>query len=89
MHHLLIYEYVEGMAERRGPYREGHLDQVREQSNAGHLIMAGALGDPEPTGAAFVFKDRTPEQIEAFVGADPYVQAGLVPAHRIEVWKLV
>lgn len=89
MHHLLIYEYVEGMAERRGPHREAHLDQVRQQRQAGHLTMAGALGDPEPTGAAFVFEGRTPEQIEAFVAADPYVQAGLVPSHRVEVWKLV
>lgn len=89
MHHLLLYEYVDGMAERRGPHRQAHLDRVRAQREAGHLRMAGALGDPEPTGAAFVFEDLAPEEIEAFVAGDPYVQAGLVPSHRIEVWKLV
>lgn len=88
MHHLLIYEYVEGMAERRGPYREAHLAQVREQQAAGHLTLAGALGDP-PTAAAFVFEGVERAQIEGFVAADPYVEAGLVPAYRIEVWNLV
>ncbi|HWD65022.1 MAG TPA: YciI family protein [Solirubrobacteraceae bacterium] len=88
MHHLLIYEYVEGMGERRGPYRDAHLAQIREQRDAGHLILAGALGDP-PTGGAFVFKDVTRDHIEAFVAADPYVSADLVPAYRIEVWNLV
>lgn len=88
MHHLLIYEYVEGIAERRGPYREAHLAQVREQQSAGHLTLAGALGDP-PTGAAFVFEGVERAQIEEFVAADPYVEAGLVPAYRIEVWNLV
>jgi hypothetical protein len=88
MHHLLIYEYVEGMAQRRGPYREAHLDQVREQRQAGHLTLAGALGDP-PTGAAFVFEGVERPHVEAFVAADPYVAAGLVPTYRIEVWNLV
>lgn len=88
MHHLLTYEYVEGIAERRGPYREAHLDQIREQRRAGHLGLAGALGDP-PTAAAFVFEGVDEAHIEAFVAADPYVEAGLVPAYRIEVWKLV
>jgi uncharacterized protein len=88
MHHLLTYEYVEGMAERRGPYREAHLAHIHEQRNAGHLTLAGALGDP-PTGAAFVFQDVERRQIEAFVEADPYVSAGLVPSYRIEVWNLV
>ncbi len=89
MHHLLIYEYVPDMAERRGPYRAAHLAQIREQLDAGHLTQAGALGDPDPTGGAFVFEGVDRSVIEAFVAADPYVAAGLVPAYRIEVWKLV
>ena len=88
MHHLLIYEYVDGMAERRAPYRQAHLDQVREQQRAGHLSLAGALGDP-PTGAAFLFEGVGVPLIEAFVAADPYVGAGLVPSYRIEAWNLV
>lgn len=64
VHHLLLYEYVKDMAERRGPYREAHLARIRRERDAGRIEMAGALGDP-PTGAAIVFKDAEPDEIEA------------------------
>jgi uncharacterized protein YciI len=83
-----MYEYVPDMAERRGPYREEHLAALQAARRAGRVVMAGALGDP-PHGAAIVFKDAEPEEIEGFVEADPYVRAGLVTAHRIELWNLV
>jgi uncharacterized protein YciI len=88
-HFLLLYDYVEDMAERRGAYRDGHLERIRAERDAGHLLMAGALGDPVPTGAALVFSGVDRAHVEAFVAGDPYVGAGLVTAHRIEPWKLV
>lgn len=87
-HHILFYEYVEDMLNRRGPYREAHLAGIRAQRDAGRVTMAGALGDP-PHGAAIVFQDTDPEVIEAFAQADPYVEAGLVTARRVEPWTLV
>ena len=87
-HHLLLYDYVADVAERRGPYREAHLARIASEREQGHIVMAGALGDP-PRGAAFVLKGVGPEQIEEFVRADPYVEAGLVTSWRIEPWKLV
>jgi hypothetical protein len=51
--------------------------------------MAGALGNPQPTGAAIVFEDVEPEEIEEFARTDPYVEAGLVPGWRVEPWNLV
>jgi uncharacterized protein YciI len=50
--------------------------------------MAGALGNP-PSGAAIVFRGVEREEIEQFVDDDPYVQAELVRAWRIEPWNLV
>lgn len=87
-HHLLLYDYVEDMLERRSPYREAHLAWVAAERERGGIVMAGALGDP-PSGAAFVFKGLKPEAIEEFVRGDPYVEAGLVTSWRIEPWKLV
>jgi uncharacterized protein len=87
-HHLLLYEYVEDMLERRGPYRDAHLERIAAEREAGRVIMAGALGDP-PQGAAIVFKGVGPEVIEGFVRSDPYVTAELVTDWRIESWKLV
>ena len=65
-HHLLRYEYVDGMADRRGPYRDAHLAHIRAAMDAGRVVMAGAIGDP-PHGGVFVFKGVDPELIQAFV----------------------
>jgi uncharacterized protein YciI len=82
-HHILFYDYVENVLERRGPYREAHLAGVRAQREAGRVVMAGALGD-RPHGAAIVFRGVDPSEIEAFVVSDPYVEAGLVTQWRVE-----
>jgi uncharacterized protein len=87
-HHILFYEYVEDMAERRGPYREAHLDKIRAEREAGRIVMAGALGDP-PHGGALVFTGVGADAINAFADSDPYVIAGLVTARRIEPWNVV
>jgi uncharacterized protein YciI len=76
-HHLLLYDYVEDMSERRGPYREAHLARIASERERGRIAMAGALGDP-PHGAAIVFKGVERKAIEEFVLGDPYVGAGLV-----------
>jgi uncharacterized protein YciI len=88
VHHILFYDYVENMAERREPYRDAHLKRITAEREAGRITMAGALGDP-PHGAAIVFRDVPPEEIESFAAVDPYVEAGLVTARRIERWNLV
>lgn len=76
------------MLERRGPYRDAHLDRIAAGKQAEQILMSGPLGDP-PNGAAIVFRGVEPAQVRAFVDADPYVQAGLVTSWRIEPWKLV
>ncbi|MGH2896073.1 MAG: YciI family protein [Solirubrobacteraceae bacterium] len=86
--YLLLYTYVEDMADRRGPYREEHLAKIRAERDAGHITLAGALGAPA-SGGAIVWTGVAPEDIEAFTAADPYVINGLVTAQRIERWNLV
>ena len=86
--YLLLYTYVDDMAERRGPHREAHLAAIRAEREAGHVTMAGALNTP-PTGAAIVWTGVTPDQIEEFAAADPYVVNGLVTSQRVERWNLV
>jgi uncharacterized protein len=48
VHHILFYEYVEDVLERRAPYREAHLARIRAEREAGRITLAGALGDPQP-----------------------------------------
>jgi uncharacterized protein YciI len=85
-HHILFYDYVDNMLERRVPYREPHLQRIDAERDAGRIVMSGPLGDP-PHGAAIVFRGAEPDQIEAFARADPYTEAGLVTAWRVELWQ--
>jgi uncharacterized protein YciI len=87
LHHVLFYDYVPDIAERRAPHRDAHLELARLWKEEGRLLMAGVLGDP-PHGAALVFQLDDPAAVEAFVEADPYVAAGLVTAWRIEPYKV-
>jgi uncharacterized protein len=83
---VLVYDYVEDVLERRAPHREAHLALLAEWKAAGHLVMAGATGDPI-SGALIVFRDDA--DIEAYLAADPYIPAGLVAAHRVMPWTVV
>lgn len=87
-HYLLLYTYVDDIVDRRGPYREAHLERIRAEKAAGRVVMAGALGTP-PNGGAIVWHGVTPKDIETFAAGDPYVEAGLVTARRTEPWTLV
>jgi uncharacterized protein len=84
--HILFYEYVEDILERREPFRAEHLGAIRTGKEDGRILQAGPLGDP-PHGGALVFTDAS--DAEAFAQADPYVINGLVTGWRVELWTLV
>jgi uncharacterized protein YciI len=86
--HVLLYDYVPDILERRAPHREAHLDLVRRLHDQGVLVMAGAAGDPVDS-ALFVFRGPSDLPARDFVEADPYGAAGLVTAHRIVPWMVV
>lgn len=87
-HHLLLYDYVVSMLERRAPHRDAHQARIRADREAGRIVMAGALGEP-PHGAAIVFRGVDAGWIDEWASADPYVQAGLVTSRRVEPWRVV
>ncbi|HXE43946.1 MAG TPA: YciI family protein [Conexibacter sp.] len=84
--HLLVYEYVEDMSERRAPHREAHLELIRSYQADGRLVIAGGVGVPVRSGL-LAFRDAA--DAEAFVAADPYAAAGLIVSSRIEPWAVV
>jgi len=87
-HYVLFYDYVEDIAERRGPHREAHLAHLGRWRDEGRLVLGGAVGEPLH-GGMIVFRVDDPEEVEAFVTGDPYVQNGLVASHRTEPWNVV
>ena len=86
-HWLLLYDYVDDYLERRAPFREAHLALARAAHDRGELVMAGAV--PEPPSALFVFRSDTAAGAEAFAGADPYVENGVVTGWRVRQWNVV
>ncbi len=84
--HLLVYEYVEDMAERRTPHREAHLALIARYHEQDRLVIAGATGVP-PSGGLFAFREAA--DAEAFAAEDSYTAAGLVTAQRVEPWAVV
>ncbi len=87
MHHVLIYDYVEGYLEKRVPLRDEHLGLAKGAVERGELALAGVLADPVD-GALLVFRGDDPAPAERFAAADPYVREGLVASWRIRPWQL-
>ena len=87
-HFVLLYDVVDDMINRRAPYREEHLQLIREAHARGDIVMAGAVGDP-PDGALLVFRSPSADAAEAFARADPYVTNGLVTRWTVKPWTIV
>merc|ERR1719263_2707401 len=84
---ILRYVYVEGILEKRTPYRAGHLAHWKKLSDEGRLLLGGALDPPEA--AYLILKGVDREALEALVKSDPYVINGLVPSHEVMDWNVV
>lgn len=87
-HYVLFYDYVEGIEEKRAPFRADHLAHAGGARDRGELLLAGAWAAPVD-GAAFVFRVDDVARVDAFARADPYVANGLVRGWRVREWTVV
>jgi uncharacterized protein YciI len=88
MHYLLFYDYVEDYTAKRAPLRSEHLALIRQSSERGDMVMAGALADPH-RGAVLVFRGESPAVAESFAKNDPYVKGGVVTKWEVKPWLTV
>lgn len=88
MHYLLMYDLAAGYLERRGEYRTEHLKMAWDAQQRGEIVVAGALAEPADM-AVLMFQAESPEVVERFAKADPYVIHGLVTGYRIRQWNTV
>ena len=88
MHYLLMYELSDDYLERRGEYRTEHLQLAWDAQERGEIVVAGALAEPADM-AVLMFQAESPEVVERFAKADPYVIHGLVTGYRIRQWNTV
>ena len=84
--HLLVYEYVEDMTERRAPHRDAHLALIQRYKSDDRLVIAGGIGAPVH-GGLLAFRDAA--DADAFAAEDPYKAAGLIVSARVEPWAVV
>lgn len=70
---LLLGRYT-ASADQVEPHRDGHIAWVQEHSEAGHFI-AGAL-QTDGGGGLIVARTTSRADIEDWVAADPFIQAG-------------
>jgi uncharacterized protein YciI len=88
MHYFLIYDLADDYLQRRPEFRAAHLELAWRAKETLGLVLAGALGDPTDQ-AMLLFECDSPERIEFFAKADPYVKNGLVKSWRVRQWNTV
>ncbi len=88
MHYLLIYELAPDYLERRGAYRDEHLELAWKAHERGELVLGGAVQEPVDT-AILLFQGDSPEAAERFAKEDPYVKNGLVLKWKVRPWMTV
>ena len=88
MHYLLCYDLAPDYLERRGAFRNEHLDLAWQAQGSGELLLAGALADPVDE-AVLLFQCGSAATVEQFAAADPYVINGLVTGYRVRPWTTV
>lgn len=87
-HYVLLYQTGADFKTRRLPHRAVHLQYAWDAQERGDLVIAGAFADEEG-GAMMVFQADSPDVVEAFAKADPYVTEGVVDGYRIREWTTV
>ena len=87
-YYILQYEVVDDYAKRRMPFRQLHLQQIREAQARGELRVAGALGEI-PDGALLIFRSDSPSPADDFAKNEPYVINGLITSWRVRPWTVV
>lgn len=80
--------FVEGAAEKRAPFREAHLANLRELHAAGKIAMGGALLEPMDQGL-LIFRAEGKEEIEAALAKDSYALNGIWTRIVIREWSVV
>lgn len=90
MHFLLLYEVVDGYADKRAPFRPAHLALAQAAVERSELLLGGACAPTEDDaidGAVLVFTSE--RAARSFAQGDPYVANGLVTSWRVKSWNTV
>ncbi len=79
--------YCEDVLEKRAPYRQAHLDNLKALHESGQLLFVGPTQDVTKIFAAFVAPDEA--SVRAIIEADPYWQHGIWTEYTVYEWNQV
>ena len=92
---LLRYNFVPSILEKRGPFRQEHLEYAQSFVDNGVMIAGGAhrgvsgMGkEEEPTGGLLLFKANDVSLVSDFANGDPYVINHLVSSWDVQEWVI-
>jgi uncharacterized protein len=76
--------YCEDVLEKRTPYRQAHLDGLKQQKASGVLIT---LGPTQDLTKVFGIYEATEEaEVRQLIEADPYWQHGIWTEYALKEW---
>jgi hypothetical protein len=83
----LFCDLAEDYLERRGEFREEHLELARAAHERGDLLLAGPFSEPYDR-SLFVWATEDETVVRQFVEADPYIRNGIVAGWEIRKWTV-
>jgi len=76
-----------GSPEKRPAVRPDHLAYWKDWDDAGRVLVAGPMTDF--AGSLFIVEAATQGEVEAKIGADPYLKAGVFGRVEVHPFKAV
>ncbi|BBC22434.1 YciI family protein [Pseudanabaena sp. ABRG5-3] len=79
--------YCENVLEKRAPFRQAHLDNLKSLYEAGKLLTIGPTQDITKVFAVYAAPDL--DSAKQLVEADPYWQNGIWTEYEVHEWVQV
>lgn len=85
--YALIYRYVDH-PDVVARHRPEHRTYLRSLAEAGHLLVAGPLGEPGPAGGLLVFDVASAERVHEIADGDPFHAHQVITERTVQAWTL-
>ena len=84
MKYVMWGSYCENALEKRTPYRQDHLDGLKDQKEQGILVTLGPTKDNTKVFGIYEADDEA--TVRKLVESDPYWQNGIWTEYEVKEW---
>lgn len=82
--YVMFGSYCENVLEKREPYRQAHLEGLKQQKESGVLVTLGPTKDTTKVFGIYEADDET--TVKHLVESDPYWKNGIWTEYEIKEW---